>query len=110
MPRPHTFSRQTMDVARLLGLEVARARRARRWTLEALAERAGVSVPTLRKVEQGDLSVALGTALEVATLLGIPLLAADRTELGRLLERSQDKLALLPARVRARAGGVDDDF
>jgi transcriptional regulator with XRE-family HTH domain len=110
MRRTHTHSRQTLDAARVLGLEVARARRERRWTVAALAERAGISPVTLRKVEKGDPTVALGTAFEVATLLGIHLFGADRDQLSALIDRGRDRLALLPARVREPAEGVHDDF
>lgn len=110
MRRSHTYSRQTLDVARVLGLEVARARRERRWTVSELAERAGISPVTLRKVEQGDPTVALGTAFEVATLVGIRLFGADREELSALVDRGRERLALLPARVREPGGDVHDDF
>lgn len=110
MRRTHTFAPQTLDAARVLGLEVARARRERRWTLAELADRAGVSAVTLRKVERGDPTVALGTAFEVATLLGIELFGADRAGLADLVERGRDRLALLPARVREPAGELHDDF
>jgi transcriptional regulator with XRE-family HTH domain len=62
--RPH--SPQVVDAARLLGEQVRLARRSRRWTQVDLASRAGVTADTLRKVENGDLSVSLGTALEMA--------------------------------------------
>jgi len=110
MRRPHTFSRATLETARVLGLEVAYARRARRWTAEDLSERAGVSLVTLRKVERGDPTVALGIAFEVATLLGIPLFAASRDELSSLAARGRERLALLPARVREPAAQVHDAF
>lgn len=112
MRRAHSFAPQTLDVAVVLGLEVARARRARRWTAAQLADRAGVSVTTLRKVEQGDPTVALGIAFEVAGLVGVELFATDRTGLAALIDRGRDRLALLPSRVRKPAGDieVDDDF
>jgi DNA-binding XRE family transcriptional regulator len=44
---------QAQDAVRVLGLEVARARRVRRWSQAELAERAGVSRETVRKVEHG---------------------------------------------------------
>jgi DNA-binding XRE family transcriptional regulator len=108
--RTHTYAPQTIAAAKVLGLEVARARRERRWTVAELAERAGISAFTLRKVEQGDPTVALGTAFEVATLLGIQLFGADSSQLPALVERGRDRLALLPARVREPAGDVHDDF
>ena len=110
MRRPHTFSRPALETARVLGLEVAQARRQRRWTTAELAERAGISPMTLRKVERGDPTVALGTAFEVAALLGIPLFDANRDELSTVVERGRERLALLPARIRERTPPVDDAF
>ncbi|MGH8980050.1 MAG: helix-turn-helix transcriptional regulator [Acidimicrobiales bacterium] len=109
MRRPHSFSRPTRQALELFGLEVAGARRRRRWTAVELAERAGISRTTLHKLEAGDPSVAIGTAFEVATLLGIPLFDADRAELSDLVARARDRLTLLPARVR-QATEVDNAF
>ncbi len=110
MRKPHTFHPQTLAAAKLLGLEVARVRRERRWTTSDLAERAGISTVTLRKIERGEPTVELGSAFEVATLLGIGLFAPDRVELSTMIERSRDRLALLPARVRESAGKNHDAF
>lgn len=108
MPRSRrTFSATTRQVCRLLGLEIARARRERRWTQAELAERVGVSDTTVRSIERGDPRVGLGVAVEAATLLGIELVA-DPDELPRQLSASQRSLHLLPGRVRHAA--VDDDF
>ena len=65
---------------------------------------------TLRKVERGDPSVALGTAFEVATLLGVPLFGASPEELTELVVRGRERLALLPGRVRRDATEVHDEF
>lgn len=110
MRRPHTFHPHTLDAAQLLGLEVARVRRERRWTSNDLAERAGISPVTLRKIEKGDPTVELGSAFEVATLLGIVLFAPDRKELSTMVEHARTRLALLPARVRESAGKDHDAF
>lgn len=110
MRRDHPYSPQTVDAVKVLGLEVARARRAKRWTEAALAERAGISAVTLRKIESGAPTVGIGTVFEVVTLLGIDLFGADRNELRSMVERGRDRLALLPSRVRESAGPVDDDF
>ena len=110
MRRPHTFHPHTLDAAQLLGLEVARVRRERRWTSNDLAERAGISPVTLRKIEKGDPTVELGSAFEVATLLGIVLFASDRKELSTMVEHARTRLALLPARVRESAGKDHDAF
>lgn len=107
-----TLTPQAREAARLLGLQVAAARRRRRWTAQRLAEQAGISAVTLRKVERGDPSVALGIALEVATLVGVPLFAADTPgRLAELSDRMADKVALLPARVQPISDeDLDDDF
>jgi DNA-binding XRE family transcriptional regulator len=107
-----TFSRQTLDAAEVLGQQVAQARRERRLTLEELAERAGVAPFTVSKVERGDPTVALGTAFEVARLVGVPLFGVeDRTTMAGLVRQGRDRLTLLPARVRTSAGEAPDgDF
>ncbi len=74
-----------------------------------LAERAGASVVTLRKVERGDLTVGLGVAFEAASILGVPLFHADAERRRLEADRLADRLALLPQAVR-RPSEVDDDF
>jgi len=109
MKRVRTYSPVTVEAARLLGARVRLARRERRWTLQELAERVGVTQVTMRKVERGDLTVALGVAFEAATVVGVPLFHENSAR--RLLERGRidDRLAVLPKLVRKPAE-VDDDF
>jgi transcriptional regulator with XRE-family HTH domain len=109
MRRPHSYSAPTVDALRVLGLEISRARRERRWTATELADRAGIGAVTLRKVERGDPTVAIGTVFEVAVLLGVPLFGVDPTELPTLAQRGQERLAVVPARVRSTRT-VHDDF
>jgi transcriptional regulator with XRE-family HTH domain len=99
----------TVEAAKLLGARVQLARRERRWTLQELAERVGVTHVTMRKVERGDLTVALGVAFEAAAVLGVPLFHADRSRRALEAGRVEDRLAVLPALVRKPAD-VDDDF
>lgn len=99
-----------VDAARVLGQQIAGARRARRWTAAGLGERVGVSARTISAVEAGAPSVALGTYLEAATVLGVPLFDADGPGLAVLARRGQETLALLPRRVRHAPVEVDDDF
>jgi transcriptional regulator with XRE-family HTH domain len=109
MKRTRTYSPITVQAARLLGARVRLARRERRWTLQELAERVGVTHVTMRKVERGDLTVGLGVAFEAAAVLGVPLFHQDPSR--RTLEtgRVDDRLAVLPALVR-KPTEVDDDF
>lgn len=103
-----TLSPLTVEALRLLGRRVAVARRERRWTVAELAERVGVSVVTVRKVERGDPTVALGTAFEAAALLGVILFHEDPPRRALEAELLESRLAVLPAAVRRSA--VDDEF
>jgi transcriptional regulator with XRE-family HTH domain len=110
MARVKPHSPYVQDAARLLGEQIRMARRARGWSQQELADRAGITAPTLRKVENGNLGVALGTAFEVAALTGVPLFYDDRERLSMDLDRTQARSALLPRRVSTRRGHVHDDF
>jgi transcriptional regulator with XRE-family HTH domain len=107
--RTRAYPPTVHDAAQLLGAEVREARLARRWTVRALAERAGVSADTLHKVETGDPTVALGTAFDVATLLGVPLFY-ERSRLADEAARIRNRPVLLPRAVRARRGDLDNEF
>ncbi len=91
--RPATFPAAERQIA-ALGERLAAARRRRRMTQHTLAVRAGISVPTLRKLEHGDAGVSLATILRILQVLGlasdIDRLAAD-DELGRRLQDIQQK-------------------
>lgn len=107
--RPHTFSPLTIEATRLLGARIQLARRERRWTLQELADRVGVTAVTMRKVERGDPTVRLGIAFEAAALTGVPLFDADPDRRRLEAARVDDRLAVLPRLVR-RPTEVDDDF
>lgn len=78
-----------------LGQRIQLARKRRKLSSTAVAQRAGISRTTLHKVESGDGNATLGTYLRVLAALGLDkdfdALAAD-DQVGR---RLQD-LALLP--------------
>jgi len=79
-------------VARLLtdlGANIRLARQRRRLTAALVAERAGISRPTLRAIERGDAGVTLGSVANVLHCLGLEqdlrLLGLDDA-LGRRLQ------------------------
>jgi transcriptional regulator with XRE-family HTH domain len=109
MKGSRTYSPQAVEAARLLGARVRLARRERRWTLQELAERVGVTHVTMRKVERGDMTVGLGVAFEAAAVLGVPLFHEDRERRRLEAGRVDDRLAVLPSAVR-KPTEVDDDF
>ena len=75
-----------------LGDRLRAARLRRKMSQPMLAERVGVSVPTIGKLEDGNPSSSLATVLRVLAVLGmgadIDLLAADDT-LGRSLQDNE---------------------
>ncbi len=105
---PHIHSKYTKQAVSLLGQQIKLARKKRRWSEQALAQRAGIARATLRKIEGGDLTCAIGTAFEVAALVGLNLFDSDKESLARHRGRVEDKLAVLPKRIQTRE--VDDDF
>ena len=84
---------------RLLGENLAIARRRRRETLRAWAQRIGVSEPTLMRMERGDPSVSMGVYATALWLMGrdqaLSDLAAPEYDLGALED------AVRAAKVRA---------
>ena len=98
-PSPTIFPNEGRQL-RALGERIRLARKRRRLTTTAVAQRAGISRTTLYNVEAGDASVTLGAYLRILAALGldkdIDALAAD-DEVGR---RLQD-IAADPKRRRA---------
>lgn len=104
-----TCSRYTMQALALLGERTKLARKRRRWSQRELADRLGVSRDTVRNVEAGDPRVAVGTSLEMASLVGIPLFSEEEQALSRELAGTRELLALLPRKIQP-ARNPDDDF
>ncbi|WP_328984502.1 helix-turn-helix domain-containing protein [Thiorhodovibrio winogradskyi] len=111
MSRP-MLTPETHNALRLFGGLIEEGRLRKGWSREELAQRVGVGVLTIRRVIQGAPGVAIGTYFEAATLVGIPLFALESQGLlDRELARQQEKLQLLPSRVRRpQEDRVDDDF
>ena len=109
MKRPSNYSPRTVEAAELLGARIRLGRRERRWTLAELADRVGVGVVTMRKIERGDPGVGLGAAFEAATLAGVALFHENPSRLSLEAARVEDRLAVLPKLVR-RPPEVDNDF
>jgi len=98
MGRP--LSPAVIGALTVVGSEIRAARQQRGWTLEDLAERAGVSEKTVRSIEAGSTGASVGTLFEIAWLVGLELLGRDEMELPSLVARSQERLSVAPQRVR----------
>ena len=102
------MSPPTLLALELLGTSIRAGRIRRGLTIEDLAERVGVSKPTIIRIERGEPGVAIGTAFEAAVLAGVALFHADPDERARYGDLKRAELALLPSAVRQRE--IDDDF
>lgn len=67
-PPTHPRARRQIEA---LGQRLRAARLRRSMTQEVMAERVGVSVPTLAKLENGEPSTSLATLLRVLAVLGL---------------------------------------
>jgi transcriptional regulator with XRE-family HTH domain len=63
----------TASLALAIGARVKQERQARRWTLDQLAEAAGVSRRMVVNVEQGAANPSVGTLLKISDALGVGL-------------------------------------
>ena len=108
--RPRAYSRLTREALVLLGKQIRLARKGRRMSEHDLAARTGIARSTLQRIEKGDPSVEIGLALEAATLTGVDLFAPEATTLAPRIDRTDDRLALMPGSIRRARRAVDDDF
>jgi transcriptional regulator with XRE-family HTH domain len=100
--------RQAEDALVVLGQQIRMARRERNITAAELAARIGVSPNTVSAIEKGAPSVTAGNLFNAAALVGVPLFGAqDSAQLAMLRRTGQEKLALIPTRVRHRKEDED---
>jgi transcriptional regulator with XRE-family HTH domain len=88
------MDQSTAALALAIGARVRQQRQSRRWTLDQLAEAAGVSRRMVVNVEQGAANPSVGTLLRISDALGVGLPA--------LVERPQPK----PVKVTRHGGGA----
>ncbi|MFC3051538.1 helix-turn-helix domain-containing protein [Kordiimonas pumila] len=105
-----TYSAYTKDATRLLGATIRAERKQRKMTEQELADRTGVSRSFIKRLEKGDMSCTLGSAFEAAHVLGIQLFDMGPSRLASELQRTEEKLTLLPKAIRQKTKVIDDDF
>jgi transcriptional regulator with XRE-family HTH domain len=110
MTKQRTYSKYAQEAARLLGKQIKLARKQRKWSEKNLADRAGISRATLQKIENGEMTCAIGLVFEAAALVGLNLFEQDKIPLSISIENVSNKIALLPRRIKSKTKAVDDDF
>ncbi|MDX8397749.1 MAG: helix-turn-helix transcriptional regulator [Mariprofundaceae bacterium] len=94
--------RQVLSECKKLGEDIRHARIRRKFTMDELSERTGISRGTLSKIENGNPNVALGIIGRVLFILGI------KKGIGQLADLSVDPISrdleieLLPKRVKKK--------
>jgi len=69
----HAMDESAANLASVIGVRVRQERRSRGWTLDQLAEAAGVSRRMVVSVEQGAVNPSVGTLLRLSDALGVGL-------------------------------------
>jgi transcriptional regulator with XRE-family HTH domain len=106
-----TYSRYTREAVTLLGHLIRVNRIERRLTVQALAERVGISRDMMQRIEQGDARCGIGLVIEAAAIVGVPLFGADNSnKLTTYIKDQEDKLRLLPKAVHQTSAVIKDDF
>ena len=104
------YSRATRETMILLASQIRLNRTEKGMTAGEVATRAGVSRGLVQRIEKGDPGCRIGAVLEVAHIVGVPLFSEDPSERKRYIKQTEDKLTLLPARVRPPRRSFNDDF
>lgn len=108
--RVRTYSNYAVHAAALLGQKIKLGRKQRKWTEQELADRIGISRETIKKIEKGNMRCEIGLVFEAASLVGVPLFDPEISRITIEIDRTSDKLALLPRSIRKPIKEVDDDF
>lgn len=111
-PLQRVYSRYTQEALRLFAEMIRYERKNQKMTESELSERAGISRSMLQRIEKADPKCEIGVVFEVAVLLGIPLFdtTADANTLAAYRRQTEDKLRLMPQRIRKQKQDSFDDF
>ena len=105
-----TYLPETLEALRLLGLRTCIGRKQAKMSEREFADRVGVSRVTIRQVERGAPTVAVGLMFEAAAIAGVDLFVPEATSLAPQLKRASETLSLLPKKERAPEVTFDNDF
>lgn len=110
---PETAPGKVLEVAKNFGQHIAEARKRRRLRQVDVAQMAGVTLPTLRAVESGNLGTSIGAYAGVLWALGMEnslaeIATIENDAAGQVHERAALKRGVAQPRIgRTR---LDDNF
>lgn len=111
MTKASTISAPARDALGLFAAMIRAARMQRGMTAAELGERVGVSRGVIQRIEAGEPGTSIGSVLEAAVILGIPLFDVPTSQLGALHRQKQEVNTLLPKRAfQATFAKPDNDF
>ncbi len=104
---------RVVDVASSMGRNIALARKRRRLRLADVAAKAGITIPTLRAVEAGNVGTSVGAYIAVLWALGLedgllPVATLEFDPEGQRRERTALRRGV--AQPRISRAPLDDNF
>lgn len=106
-----TYSRYAREAVTMLGNLIRIHRIERKLSVQALAERVGISRDMMQRIEQGDPRCGIGLVLEAAAIVGVALFDAEHSNtLTTHIKAQEEKLRLLPKAIHPKRTVVKDDF
>lgn len=109
LSKPRGYMRYTKEALTLLGQMIKLGRKTRKMSEIDFAARAGISRATLQKIEKGDPHVEIGFFFETAHIAGVNLFEVQ-SNFSTSIENTNNKIALLPQKIRKPTKGAIDDF
>ena len=112
MPKPskRVISTHSLEAVKLLGKLIRELRIKKKINTTELALRSGVSRSLLQRIEQGDPCCSIGAFFEVATIIGVTLFNLDEKSTSLEISHLQEKLTLMPSKIRPSRINFNDDF
>lgn len=104
------YSRYSREAVCLLGKLIRRYRIEQGITVQALADRAGISRGLVQRIERGDMGCAIGSVFEVAAIVGVSLFDPSLSGIKTHVAEVDNMLRLLSRSVRPSSADVRDDF
>jgi transcriptional regulator with XRE-family HTH domain len=112
MPKkPHHLPPKTKRALAALGQQIQAARLKRNLTMELICQRAGISSPTLRSIEQGQPTPSVGSLAMVLLALGLQddlKKIAGVDEVGELIQESELRKRASRPRKQSKKTDADD--